>query len=324
MQNLKTSEGLVLPITQEMLQKAEQFAQQQTSTSKHKQVIHNILAVLTVYQYLVMMDVLADLDSSDSWNPLLRYATNVADLKVPGFGHLECRPIDLQTDQCSLPHDLPDNRFGLIGVQLHHLERRARLRGFTTHFEPGQTIAVEELQPFTQLLSYLSRYEVKPSLISLPQVLRGELSVGWQRVEALLGTQQWNLAMSFMGTSETAARRITVAKLLNLGIQLGPESVVLLISPAMEQGGELGIRVQVHPSRGERYLPQELALTLLAQSGKMLKKVLSGTTDNFIQLPYFKCDQDEDFGIEISLADVSITEFFTCQPELTINADFMG
>jgi hypothetical protein len=296
-----------------MFEQASSFAQEHLSSSKQQKVRDNTLAILAAEQYLQMMDVPVDVRASDSWNSLLRYGADVSDLKVPGLGHLECRSMDYQTGSCYIPDYLPDNRFGLLGVQLDQQQHRAYLQGFTKHFQSGQCVRREQLGPLSDLLACLSLNPETESILCLPQLLAGEMSSGWQRVEDLLETQRWKLAMAFMAAPQTHLKRVTVAKLLNLGLQLGTESVILLVTPTVEQGGDFGVRVQVHPRGSQRYLPAQLTLGLLNPSGQMLERVISGATDNFVQLPYFKCAPHEDFGIEVGLDSIAVTEFFTCQ-----------
>src|ERR687886_2996272 len=85
--------SILMPITQESLQFAQQFANEQPTPEKALQVYLNTLAVCTMNNYLRIMDIPTDLTASDSWNPVVRLAADVADLWVVGMGRLECRPI---------------------------------------------------------------------------------------------------------------------------------------------------------------------------------------------------------------------------------------
>lgn len=84
-----------MPITQSAQQIALQFASEQPNEPKALQVYLNTLAVCAVNNYLRIMDVPTDLTASDSWNPVLRLAADVADLWVIGLGRLECRPVEV-------------------------------------------------------------------------------------------------------------------------------------------------------------------------------------------------------------------------------------
>ncbi|MDJ0675681.1 MAG: DUF1822 family protein [Calothrix sp. MO_167.B42] len=100
------------------------------------------------------------------------------------------------------------------------------------------------------------------------------------------------------------------AKLIDLGIQLGNQNVALLINIKEETDGKLAVLVQLHPVNGERYLPPNLQLILLSKAGKNLQEVQSRTHDNYIQLKRFKGEPGKRFQIQVSLANLSITENF--------------
>ena len=108
-----------IPITKTDRQTAQQFAQEQSSTKKAKQVYLNTLAVLVMYHYLQMLDVPTHLQASHSWNVLGRLSADVADLNLPGRGHLECRPILKGEDTCDFPQEVWTDRIGYVVVEFN-------------------------------------------------------------------------------------------------------------------------------------------------------------------------------------------------------------
>ncbi|MBD3562390.1 DUF1822 family protein, partial [Planktothrix sp. FACHB-1355] len=102
-------------------------------------------------------------------------------------------------------------------------------------------------------------------------------------------------------------------KLIDLGLALGNRTVALLVGLIPEEKEKVGIRVQVHPTYQETYLPPNLKLTLLSQTGATLQEIQSRTQDNYIQLKRFKCPVGKSFSIEVSFNDVSIREKFAIE-----------
>ncbi|GET40512.1 DUF1822 family protein [Microseira wollei] len=97
-------QSVLMPITQAAQQMARQFAIEQPTEEKALQVYLNTLAVYAVNNYLRIMDISTDLKGGDSWNPVIRFACDVADLWVTGVGRLECRPLQvINRDPSNLP-----------------------------------------------------------------------------------------------------------------------------------------------------------------------------------------------------------------------------
>ncbi len=133
---------------------------------------------------------------------------------------------------------------------------------------------------------------------------------GWQSLDTLLTQDSGNLAFAFR--QGNVAREFTIegAKIIDLGMQLGNQSVALLIGLTPEQDNKIGIRIQLYPTREETYLPANLRLILLSRSGKVLQQLESRTQDNLIQLKRFTCPMGKKFTIQVALQNFSITEDF--------------
>ena len=99
-------------------------------------------------------------------------------------------------------------------------------------------------------------------------------------------------------------------KLIDLGMELQGQRVVLLVNVTEEADNQLSVLVQLHPAGEERYLPPQIALTLLSQAGKKLQEVGSRTQDNYIQLKSFKGRSGIPFSIVVSLGDTCLCENF--------------
>lgn len=154
------------------------------------------------------------------------------------------------------------------------------------------------------------------STVNLGDWLLNIFQASWQSLEALLNSDSGNLTFSFR-QAKTAAREREVSvegvKLIDLGLALGNRTVALLVGLIPEGEEKVGIRVQVHPTYRETYLPPHLKLSLLSQTGATLQEIQSRAQDNYIQLKRFKCPVGKSFSIQVSFNDVSIRENFAIE-----------
>ncbi|MBW4593432.1 MAG: DUF1822 family protein [Brasilonema angustatum HA4187-MV1] len=177
----------------------------------------------------------------------------------------------------------------LFDAELNHLL-------FYYYFSEPLTIAL----PVTSAQS--SRASLQRSLnntrTKLSQWLEGVFEQGWQTIDTLINPEA-NLALSTRITQRGAKK----AKLIDLGVQLGYQTVALLVNITEESDEKLGVLIQVHPTGGERFLPPDLKLTLLSKGGKTLQQVTSRLQDNYIQLKFFKGESGKRFSVELSLGE---------------------
>ena len=100
------------------------------------------------------------------------------------------------------------------------------------------------------------------------------------------------------------------AKLIDLGVQLGSQTVVLLLALTPESEQKLRLIVQMYSVVGEEYLPANLQLALISDSGEILQEVTARTQDRGIQLKPFKINQNTNFQLQITLGYFSLKETF--------------
>ncbi|MGB6294813.1 MAG: DUF1822 family protein [Rivularia sp. (in: cyanobacteria)] len=187
-----------VPITEANRNKAKQFAQQQSNSEKAKQVYHNTLAVLVTNNYLQMLDVQTSLQQSHSWNAVARVSTNIADLNLPGKGHLECRSILNGDDTCYFPQDIWNNRIGYVVVKLDESCKQGTLLGFVPQVSTN-TINIKELQSLDELFIALHSNE---TVVQLSQWLENVIDEGWRNVEAIIGKKAINPLFVFADISD--------------------------------------------------------------------------------------------------------------------------
>jgi hypothetical protein len=103
---------------------------------------------------------------------------------------------------------------------------------------------------------------------------------------------------------------VTRAKLIDLGMRLGRTTVALLVAIAQECDRTLRVHVQLYPAIGERYLPTNIKLSLISDTGENLHEVESTVQNLCILLNDFHVEPHESFSIRVALDDLSITENF--------------
>ncbi|MBW4511480.1 MAG: DUF1822 family protein [Scytonematopsis contorta HA4267-MV1] len=164
----------------------------------------------------------------------------------------------------------------------------------------GSSVISRNATPVTNLLNWL----------------QNNFEAGWESVSTILNTESKNFAFAFR-QRDTHVTGIFVEriKLIDLGMQLGNQSVALLLALTQEQEQKVGIKVQLHPAKGQIYLPKNVRLTLISSSGTVIQELESRSQDNFIQLPRFTCPTGKRFSIQVAINDFSITEGFAIEPQ---------
>lgn len=338
---------LKVPIISEAHAQARQFAAQQATPQKGKRVYLNTLAVYAIHNYLKWMGYETSLEQGDSWQPDWQFLCDVADLVIPRIGKLECRPVLPGETVISLPPEVTEDRIGYVAVKFGDRLDQVELLGFTPAVDAEDApvlLRIADIQPLEALLDRLESLEASaietstnaPSLQSVetqtarvskvvvtpsqPSVNLGQwlqnnfteaVEAGWRTIETLLATEQRELAFSLRSASQFKAASAKRAKLINLGNQ----AVALLVALTLDTEQKLTILVQVHPILGEKYLPPNLTLALLSDSGEILQEALARNQDNYIQLKRFRL-LDGGFTIRVSLGDIYQTEDLAVAPTI--------
>jgi len=302
-------------ITQSAFRTAQNFARQQVIQTKRQEVYFNTLAVCIVDNYLQMMSISTELTNSDSWNAAMRFAADVADLKVTDLGYLECRPMrNYEQAACYIPLDVSEDRIGIVVVEINELEATATLIGFTKTIETGD-LPLTRLQPINSLidhLAFLRTESVKRTqdLVNLKQWRQNSFEPAWQPFRGIWDINQRNLALGFKGNSQSSEINIQRAKVIDLGFSLGNQSVSLVVAIVEQVNQEVCVVVQVYPFGVEKYLPTDLRLLLHSKSWSLPKEIRARNQDVCIQTNRFWCDPGEEFSVELALNEFSVMEHF--------------
>jgi Protein of unknown function (DUF1822) len=144
----------------------------------------------------------------------------------------------------------------------------------------------------------------------LSQWLRRQVEASWQALEVLAEGNE-GAALSFRSTSEARESDITQGKLIELsGGESGSQTVVLRLGLNAETVEQIKIVVQLHPSRSNVFLPVNLTLSLLSDTGVILQSVTTSEQDNYIQLRRFRCPVGTAFSLQVLWEGSSVVEDF--------------
>ncbi|MEG4111747.1 MULTISPECIES: DUF1822 family protein [unclassified Microcoleus] len=318
--------SITLPITAAALRLAQKFSNLDgvSSPEKKEQVYFNTLAVCAVKDYMEMMDIPTDLNASDSWNAAMRLYTDAADLKLTNLGHLECRPLK-SGKFCYIPLEIPDDRIGLVAVEIDTKRQQATLLGFMKTASAGD-LAIDKLQSFDKILQHLDCLQHRQKKVALRQWLHNIFEAGWQSVEDILVPQEPHLA--FRRYSSAVVR----GKIINLtadisekasatidgfqekpnlwrGVREAARSVALLVAIEAKTDTETNIKVQVHPAGGADSLPLNLTLKVTDGEGKTVMEACAGSGNGYMTLE-FAADCGECFSVVVKLKELCIVENF--------------
>ncbi len=274
---------LTLPIPKVAYQIAQSFSDQQPTPTKARQVRSNTLAVQVVHHYLQLMGIDTDLDSSDSWNPVVQLCADVADLTLPGLGQLECRPIAPQALTCDVPPESWDERIAYVVVQLNEAQHEAHILGFVPNLEASGQITLADLDSPETLLTYLHQLQSDPqptNWVRLRDWLTGTLTAGWQTLESLLSEPE--LTWSFRATSSTEVSNLNQESVQRAQLLAGDPTLLLTVSLAAEFDEQWMIRIQVRSLR--ETLPLDLVLQVLDATHQVFLTAQARAGDDYMQL----------------------------------------
>ncbi|MGB3656224.1 MAG: DUF1822 family protein [Rivularia sp. (in: cyanobacteria)] len=301
--NNAQSNRLQIPLGKEAHQKAEEFAAEQETVEKGKQVYLNTLAVYAVNNYLQWLNIETALHQSDSWNWSIRKFFDVADLMLPNVGKIECRAVLPGEDTLVLPQEVTRERIGYVAVGLTKQLDFVEILGFVSaraiigHSE----IKINRLQSLDILIDTIYG---RKNLVNLCQWLEGIFDRDWQSPELVLASNLRSAAARTKHNTNSITNSIGRAKVINVGRQ-----VVTLMELTPTNSAFFDIRLRVYPAENTIHLPKNLQLTIFDESGNACMKTQAENNDDWMQLE-FSCQHEEKFSVELKLGETSITEEF--------------
>jgi hypothetical protein len=306
--------ALSLPIVQAARIHAQQFAQQQSSSDKSEQVRLNTLAVWVVKDYLQMMDIATDLVNSQSWNSVIRVVADIADLELPGIGYLECRPVRSQQTKCYFPPETWQDRVGYVVVEIEDTQLTAKILGFIPQAK-DEYLCLDQILPIENLFEHLALLQASPTgvIINLSQWFNGIFETSWQSLETFWNQPDLLTAQGLRnyGLSSEQRKSLSItqrAKLINLGNDIIPEKLALIVEICPQSGRRTSIQIQLR-SISDRVLPSGLKLAVLDDCETVFLEVQAQADRNQIQLQ-FNGEPGEAFSIKVQLNSYQNTENF--------------
>lgn len=137
------------------------------------------------------------------------------------------------------------------------------------------------------------------TLVNLSQWVQGVFEAGWQVVEELV-------VPKVLVPVAKSANLVERAKQINLGEQ----TVVLIVTRTPEDDQEISILLQVEPTNGQTTLPQNLQLSAFDKSEIIHREVRAQTNNSSIELPRLVGFPGEQFSVKLALGELSIIEDF--------------
>jgi hypothetical protein len=313
-----TSRSLTVPLSRAAHEMALQFAAEQANSQKGKQVYLNTLAVWAVQQYLAWLQIDADLEASQSWHPHLRALFDVADLMLPKVGRLECRPVLPDEEDVDLPVGNKGDRFGYLAVRFQESLQEAELLGFVAATEvndDAETLPLQMFQPLDSLLDWLAEH---PSftdiaaedgndkvLVHLQGWLQRSFEAGWQAVEDLFRASTPGLA--FRRSAIRRAKQLDLPNVQRPGTPAIPVALVLTVW--CDRPDQFGIHLHLCTLGETTYLPSQLQLRILTDTGDVFRQITAGEADTFVQYE-FTAQAGEGFSVGISSGTTQIVQSF--------------
>jgi hypothetical protein len=297
-----TNLPLTLALTPQAHADAQDFSRQQFSPEKSRQVYLNTLAIHAVHNYLSWLDLESDLTLGDSWDKQGRSLFNVADLVLPSQGRLHCLPVSPAEEQITLPEAIHEDLLGYVGVKFNASLKEAEILGFLSYQEnsPTNTLHISQLEPLDNLLDLLESKQV----VKLRQWLEDTFSSGWYSLEQI---SRESPALAYRYLKTINSRSTERGKVIDLGNSL---AVALLVSCQLEEDNQNKIILQVHPLKGQIYLPANLKVFLWDRANPNINmQAISREQDNYLQLE-FTGEVGEQFAVTIALESVEISEYF--------------
>ncbi|WP_138506237.1 DUF1822 family protein [Nostoc sp. PA-18-2419] len=145
--------------------------------------------------------------------------------------------------------------------------------------------------------------------VNLSRWLEGIYDNTWEAIEIFSLFNSNSIAFNFRSSFGLNAGSIKRAKLIDLGMEIESQKVVLLVAFILEDSQQISIRVQLHPANGE-YLPVNIKLALLLESEEIIQEVQAREQDNYIQLKRFDGEVGERFSIQITFDNHQVIENF--------------
>ena len=306
-----------ISLTLSMWKKAKDFADRQANYQKAQQVYLNTLAVLSVNQYLQRSGIQTDLKNSNGYNLAMQTMLDNAELYLPEYGVISCRPTVLSDNFLIIPEETKTTAIMQLAVIISSDFCSAKLVGFIPQTERDR-IPLEELTSIVQLPNFLEDYRsraavsyTQPEIASYNQQeeksklsgwLSGNNQEKWSKLTELV-IQKLNLnlldhserSLAFRGsivesvnTAEVmnrndlfeGASKIKVWKLNQQG-QDYTIAIIVNILPISKE--EVDISIQFLPTGNHTHLPEGIIIKILNDQQETILQIQTTVNNDKIE-----------------------------------------
>ena len=237
----------------------------------------------------------------------------------------EFKPMSLSAIQQDIPLsiypvELIEALESLMGrslIETTQIKRRSvfvlspMVREFTTNqfiAQLGNNFSLANRRNSTLVNKIIDLGQVIQQKTQLSQWLQNHFESGWQPVEKLFaatGRSPARLRSAFNLRGEGVVKRFKQIELDRENSQ----AVLLLIAISQEESA-FKICVQAQPIFSQQTLPAKLKLNLIDTEDRVLASIQAQAQDNFIQLPYFRGVENEQFKIGLNIDSHNYEEEF--------------
>ncbi|MEH2459681.1 DUF1822 family protein [Nostoc sp.] len=165
-------------------------------------------------------------------------------------------------------------------------------------------------QPEQRYLRRTAPTQFSQVQVNLSRWLEQIYDASWQAIETFFEQNSSNLAFNFRSSSGLNATPIKRAKLIDLGMEIEAQKVILLVALITKANQQVSIRIQLHPACNQPYLPANIKLVLLSDQEGIIQQVQARVQDIYMQLKLFNGEVGECFSIQVALNNYQITENF--------------
>jgi hypothetical protein len=291
----------------------QQFAQEQATLQKGKQVYLNTLAVCAVNSYLKCFPISTNLAQSDCWQPGMRAMFNVADLVLPNLGKLECLWVLPQQEIIIIAPEARGDRIGYLVVQLTEELQQVDLLGFIpskiVDFAT-ETININQLRSLDTLFDTLESLQKQ---INLRQWLNGMFTIDWQPLETIMAGRM----VRSLTEQEPGVNAIARGKEISWTHDDSEQKIILILkiikrnevvsvqseAETNESTSEaIHCYLQLYPYGNDQSLPTGLTVKVLDATEEVCLSAIAQDRDDWMQLE-FTCQSSEEFTIELNLGE---------------------
>ena len=288
---------------------AQQFASEQTSVAKGRQVYLNTLAVCGVKTYLQCLNINSDLAHSDCWQASLRNLFNVADLTLPNLGKIECLYLLPNETQVQIPLEAREDRLGYLIVRLEAQLQQLELLGFMSGDRitlETESIALTQLQPLDFLFETTARLQNKvSSKVNLSQWFNELIAPDWQPVTTVLAGR----ITRSLAKSDPAVTTVTRGKVIQWQLNSLEPEIILVLKVCQQSDRTIDLCLQLYPGNAGDNLPSGLSVAIFDRDNQSCLSAQAKDSDDWMQLE-FGCQPGEQFRVEMGLNGVSAIEKF--------------